>query len=546
MGLQKKRLAIVGCGSSGLVTLKYALDALPDWNITAFEKSSSMRGCWGQPPAGFISTSTRYTTQFACFPVFDALVRRRGKGGDRYPEFFQNSEFGDYLEQFASRFGLAEHVRLNTEIRTIRKRTSGEWELSFAQGEQSKVHCFDAVVLCTGLADAPKPLESEVPIVEHLDQLGKITGQKVVVIGGGESGVDVAHRLADPQRRNQVWLSVRTGMRVSPRYHPIRGVPSDFLRNRLLLSFDRRLRNRLGQTFVEFRMRSQQVLEKLFPNPARDTRAPNRSQDEIKNAWSLRLTRAARDGLFNMYHNKSDDFLDAVASGRIRIVGGASDKSCRRFYEFGCREVASLDPDWIVPAIGYRSRLEAFSAGTIRLRDFYLGISHIDQEGLFAVGFTRPVIGNIPSISEMQARYVAARLAGKISAPPDIRERHRQNRTELERWFSSLDTAEVYPVEMFPYCDQIAKELGCYRGLRASGSVREYLRMLLSPATTLHYQSTRSFANSAPIHMPALLITLLIACKPLDWACRAWSFLRPAPAANAPHNEHKPDLKQGK
>ena len=79
VGLQKKRLAIVGCGSSGLVTLKYALDALPDWNITAFEKSSSVRGCWGQPPAGFISTSTRYTTQFACFPVFDALVRRRGK-----------------------------------------------------------------------------------------------------------------------------------------------------------------------------------------------------------------------------------------------------------------------------------------------------------------------------------------------------------------------------------------------------------------------------------------------------------------------------------
>jgi cation diffusion facilitator CzcD-associated flavoprotein CzcO len=71
-----KRLAIIGCGSSGLITLKYALDELRDWEITAYEASSNITGCWGNPPTGFVSTSTKYTTQFACYPLYDANVRR--------------------------------------------------------------------------------------------------------------------------------------------------------------------------------------------------------------------------------------------------------------------------------------------------------------------------------------------------------------------------------------------------------------------------------------------------------------------------------------
>jgi cation diffusion facilitator CzcD-associated flavoprotein CzcO len=56
--MRSRRLAIVGGGSSGLVTLKHALDALPDWEIVCFEKSATTTGCWGDPYPGFVSTST--------------------------------------------------------------------------------------------------------------------------------------------------------------------------------------------------------------------------------------------------------------------------------------------------------------------------------------------------------------------------------------------------------------------------------------------------------------------------------------------------------
>ena len=73
-----RRLAIIGGGSSGLICLKYARDMLSQWDIVCFEQSDQITGCWGNPYPGFVSTSTKYTTQFACFPVFNAGVRPDG------------------------------------------------------------------------------------------------------------------------------------------------------------------------------------------------------------------------------------------------------------------------------------------------------------------------------------------------------------------------------------------------------------------------------------------------------------------------------------
>jgi len=483
-----KRLAIIGCGSSGLITLKYALDELRDWEITAYEASSNITGCWGNPPTGFVSTSTKYTTQFACYPLYDANVRRdllTDSPSSRYPDFFCDGEYGEYLEKFASHFGLKKSICLNTKVSQLRRNSDGKWLLQLSHASPGDVPhepgcddeqiVVDAVVICTGLAD------------------------------------------------NQVCLSVRTGIRVSPRYHPIRGVPSDFLRNRLLMSFDAGLRNAVGQRFVEFRMRCRKILQCIFPAQQKLRHSTQEENQRIRDQWSLRLTESAKDSLFNMYHNKSDDFLEDVAMGRIRIIGGNCDPSYRSFYAFGTTEVIRIEPDLIVPAIGYESRLTAMTHGEIALRDFYLGIRHIELAGLFVVGMTRPIIGNIPSISEMQARYIVGCLNERFVATPDLKERHHRNRIDLKRRFANLDTTNVYPVEMFPYCDQLAREMGCFPSLRKLRSPIQYLRTMLSPATTMHYFEAKDLpSNSAPIFLPLFLTFLLLLLKPLDWMVRTF------------------------
>jgi hypothetical protein len=220
-----------------------------------------------------------------------------------------------------------------------------------------------------------------------------------------------------------------------------------------------------------------------------------------------------------MFHNKSDDFLDDVAEGRLHIVGPPLDDTWRTYADFEDGQPLDLEPDLLVPRIGFVSDLGTISDGAIQPRDFYLGCVHVEQHNLFLVGFARPILGNIPSINEIQAQYVTALLAGQCPRPPDIREAHRRERERLERTYPQLNTEGVVPVEMFPYCDRLAKKLGTYPSLRRLGLSRRWLKTWLSPASTLHYLDENHdahFVARQPIHSPWILIVLLWLIKLVD------------------------------
>lgn len=530
-----KRLAIIGGGSSGLICLKYALDFLDGWEITCFEQSDRITGAWGNPYPGFVSTSTKYTTQFACYTPYDASVRP--DGGASRSEFFRDGEYGQYLEDFAAAFSLSQHIQLRCRVESTRRAAGGVgWELTFRRTDEERSEAvqdrFDAVVICTGLASEPKQVDSEVKTlsIAELTRSGgleHVVNQRIVVMGGGESAVDYANRLARPELGNQVFLSLQSGIRVSPRYHPIRGVPSDFLRNRLMLSIHEDIRNWIGQRFVELRIRYQERFEWLFPRAsARHQPVSDLDTDSVarRKDWAFRLTKAAKDDLFNMFHNKSDDFLDAVAEERITIVGKPIDRELTRFHRFDTDGEEAVNADLVVPAIGYRANLPELSSGEVRLADFYLGCCHITFPDLYLVGFARPIIGNIPSMSEMQARYVCGLIAGRFPRPANLAELHREDLAKRKVRYAKLDLDALFPVEMFPYCDRLASLMNSFPSLRAVGSVRAWWRMQLSPATTIHYRLGESAASdsleSSPIYMPPLLVAFLLALKPLDWVYR--------------------------
>lgn len=537
----RPRLAIIGCGSSGLICLKTALAELPGWDVTCFEKSGGITGCWGNPYPGFVSTSTKYTTQFACFPEQDATVEP--DGGRSRAEFFRGGEYGEYLTRFAEAFGLLPHVKLRHQVDRLDRAEGGGWLLTYRSAESADARAgaserFDAVVICTGLASEVKEIESATPRVPltELNSPGgvvNVRNERIVVFGGGESAVDFATRLSEPELGNEVYLSLRTGIRVSPRYHPIRGVPSDFLRNRLMLSIHPTLRNWIGQRFVEARILYQERFHRWFPAAAGQDPAAQSPTEQShlarRKEWAYKLTRAAKDELFNMFHNKSDDFLDLVAEGRITIVGPPADPGLGYFHRFDSTERLLVRPTKILPAIGYRSTLGEIGGGWLRLSDFYLGCCHATFPDLFLVGFARPVIGNIPTISEMQAAYVCGLIGGRFPRPGRVAERNAADRREIQAWFSKLDLEAVYPVEMFPYCDRLSGEMGTYPSLSRVGSLRSWWRQLLSPATTMHYHrhdpKARSYAERAPVYVPTLLISLLLALKPIDWAYRVVEWL---------------------
>ncbi|MEM7355139.1 MAG: FAD-dependent oxidoreductase, partial [Acidobacteriota bacterium] len=235
------KLAIVGAGSAGLIALFYAARRLTGWQIRCFERSGDVLGAWGDPYPGFVSTSTKYTTQFACHRLFDAATD--GESARQRSDFFRDGEYGAYLRSFVRHHRLAPYIRLHSEVRRL-ERIGGRWRLTIAAPSEVQDGAtqdvaeedFDALILATGLAETPKAVPCEVEQLESLDDARSVRDKTVVVLGGGESAADIANRLADPALGNRVLMSLRTGIRVSPRYHPIKGVPSDFLRTRLMLS----------------------------------------------------------------------------------------------------------------------------------------------------------------------------------------------------------------------------------------------------------------------------------------------------------------------
>ena len=525
----KKRLAIVGCGSSGLASLKFALEFLPDWEIVAFEKTDSITGCWGNPYSGFVSTSTRYTTQFACFPKWRATVHP--DGASRKEEFFRDGEFGEYLESFADEFQLRDHIRLHHRVDAMKRAETGGWNLTI----NGAVQHFDAVVICTGLAAKSKSIESHIPQMSARELNGttgleQIADKTIVVVGGGESAVDYANRLAKRELENTVYLSLQSGIRVSPRYHPVRGVPSDFLRNRLMLSADPATRNVLGQLFVLARIKYRTLFEKVFPpRKKRQTNEKPESGDRARH-WAMQLTLAAKDDVFNMFHNKSDDFLRAVGEERIKIIGAPKDHSFTRFMPFGpsfdeSDEEHLIEPDLVLPAIGYVSTIERLSDRSLSLPEFYLGCLHGEYEDIFLVGFARPVIGNIPSISEMQARYVCGLIAGKFKRPADIERRLQMEQDSIRSRYRMLNAKNVFPVEMFPYCNQLARLMGLPIGPPWRTSLSAWWKTQLEPATTMHYFHTTprvaEHLEESRVCMPLTLVVLILFVKPFDWVFKA-------------------------
>ena len=499
-----KRLAIIGAGSSGLVTLKFALDLLPAWEVVCFEKGDTTTGVWGNPYPGFVSTSTKYTTQFSCFRKWSC----EADPADRplKADFFRGDEYGRYLEDFVRHFNLSPHIRLNTGVRRIRKDPDG-WRLCMDAGGEER---FDRLVICTGLAAKSKVLDTGIPCIRPGDALVK--NQTVVVLGGGESAADMAHRLAEPSLGNTVYLSLKNGIRVSPRYHPIRGVPSDFLRNRLMLSIHPDIRNAIGRKFVEARIRHQELFEKISKaNPPGNAKA----SDVVakRKHWDAKLTARAKDKLFNTFHTKSDDFLDDVAEGRISIIGPPVDENYRRYSDFDGTTEIEIKPDSLVPSIGFTAGVDEISDGEIRVRDFHLGVLHVQHDDLFLVGYARPIIGNIPTISEMQARLVTGIIAGKFERPASIAALHAAGRRQIESDFPRLNTDTIHPVEMIPYCDRLAKMMGTFPSLLGVGSLKRWMKIQLSPASTTHYLDedfSPEETGNGKIHSPWIITALLV------------------------------------
>jgi amino acid transporter len=222
------RYCVIGAGPSGLIMARaFKKEGIP---FDCFERHSEVGGIWDadNPGTPFYDSvhfiSSKWTSYFYGFPM-----------PDHYPDYPSGRQIHQYLRSFADAFGLYEDITFNTAVTSARP--EGEhWRVELSTGE---VRYYAGVVACPGVtwhARVPSvpgkaTFAGEIRHSVSYRSPTEFRGKKVLIVGAGNSGVDIACDAA--RAADKTFFSVRRGYRFVPKH--VFGIPTDVLRSGTVL-----------------------------------------------------------------------------------------------------------------------------------------------------------------------------------------------------------------------------------------------------------------------------------------------------------------------
>ena len=423
---------MIGAGAAGLASARWLIDA--GLEPTVFERTRAVGGIW-RPDTGLAYPSLRTNTSKQKTAFSDLAF------DDALPDHPGRDDVLAYLERYADVTGVRSRIRFGRAVAAVQPHGAA-WAVD---GEP-----FDAVVVATGLfaRAVEPPIDGRerfrgtiIHSRDHRDP-SAFAGKHVVVVGAGSSGADIAMELAPVAR--SVSLSVRRVPTFTPRYHG--GRPYDHRATRLA---------------------------RMLPSPVRRWRTRRAVEAEYRRR-GLRLERLA------INTTPGSDVLDELARGRIamRAATTALDETGVLFSD-GTR----VDADAVVLATGYTHAFPFLPLGIPATVHGALALYRLvfppGVDRLAFVGMTR-VSGPVFPIAELQARWVAAVFAGRVSLPPaDVMRREIEERIGRARAIGD----DQMRVELLPYLDDVASRIG------ASPSLVRHPRLLVSPVSAKDYRA---------------------------------------------------------
>jgi hypothetical protein len=224
-------VCVIGAGASGLATVKNLLQH--GFAVDCYERETSVGGAWNRRhdrSPMYASThliSSRPLTEFPDFPM-----------PDTWPDYVDHARVLSYLERYAAHFRLGEHIWFGTEVVAAVPVGDGRWDVTTRStgGGVERTQRYAAVVVANGHNWAPNQpavegtFRGQVMHASAYRDPAVLRGRKVLVVGGGNTGCDIAVEAA--QQAATVWHSTRRGYWYAPKY--LFGRPADQINAKLL------------------------------------------------------------------------------------------------------------------------------------------------------------------------------------------------------------------------------------------------------------------------------------------------------------------------
>jgi cation diffusion facilitator CzcD-associated flavoprotein CzcO len=222
------RYCVVGAGPAGLLaarSLKHA--GIP---YDQFDRNDDVGGIWDiendwspmYETAHFISSKT-----VSNLPGFDMP--------EEYPDYPNHRQVLAYIRDFARAYDLYPNITFQTPIERVETDDGGDtWLVTLGNGETRR---YAGLFLCSGntwdpnVPDYPGHFEGETMHSVRYRKPEQFSGKRVLVVGGGNSGCDIACDAA--LYADRAFISLRRGYHFIPKY--FFGMPTDLFASQVSL-----------------------------------------------------------------------------------------------------------------------------------------------------------------------------------------------------------------------------------------------------------------------------------------------------------------------
>ena len=428
---------VIGAGPGGIVATKELLEKGFN-DVLCLEQSDGLGGVFANSYDNLLLTSSVTFSMFSDFWV--------GEGNSHH--FWTKDEAVDYWKSYASHFDVINSIRFNSCVEKVSSLEDDSWELSLNSGETLQCKC---LILATGNNNIPKfpDWSKDITNVSYshskdYKNADAFKGKRVLVVGGGESGSDVAFEIS--QVAEQCWVSLRetTGW-IVPRKRG--GHAADVSTHRGIWDLPRDFGRRLSPFVLK--------LERARKDPVFDALA------------DLNQKVSSKNGIWGIYGTKTLALPQAIANYNCKVVGDIVS------VEDGGRTLKTADGlslndiDMIVFSTGYVNKVDFMpeELQECNPRQLYKHIFHPEyKERLAWIGWARPAFGSQFPIMEMQSRYCALVFAGELKLP-DTGEILESSNNDFKVYKEQFEeNAKRIPslVDYHKYMNDFAKIIGCY------------------------------------------------------------------------------------